>query len=169
MSTSFVQTLKGEVARMQQLHPAKEGELARAQALITLGMVQPTDDPAVGEVRSSDLSKTYTVNGACDCQAGTHGKPCKHLHAWRLYQYVERKMQGQAPVAAPVAEPAAALPEAAASVNLRAMVHGFEVQITLRSHDEATLLTRLQALVATPGIRPIPKSAARHGGWTKGH
>jgi hypothetical protein len=63
----------------------------------------------------------------------------------------------------------APLPEAPVSINLRAMMGGFEVQITLRDHDESALLTRLGALLKRPDIRPVPKPAPRPGGWKKGH
>jgi hypothetical protein len=85
---TFLQVLTAEIARMQAAHPEREGELAHAHALILHGQVLPSaDDPHTGQVLSSDGEKRYTVNGTCDCQAGQHGKPCKHLHAWKLYQY----------------------------------------------------------------------------------
>src|SRR5262245_58798281 len=88
--TTFLQTLQREVARMHAAHPERVGDIARAHALIMLGMVQPTDDPTTAHVLSSDGATHYTVNGSCNCQAGQHGKTCKHLHSWRLYQYVHR-------------------------------------------------------------------------------
>jgi len=74
--STFLQVLKTEVGRMQLAHPEREGELARAHALILHGMVLPSaDDPHTGQVLSSDGQKQYTCNGTCDCQAGQHGKP----------------------------------------------------------------------------------------------
>ena len=51
---------------------------------------------------------------------------CKHQHAWKLYQYVERKMQALPPVTAAAAAPTAAEPlyEALASVNVRVLIAG---------------------------------------------
>jgi hypothetical protein len=96
--STFLQTLKTEVARMQAAHPEREGELARAHALILHGMVLPSvGDPATGTVLSSDAQTTYSVNGTCSCQAGQHGKPCKHLQAWKLYQYIAGKLAAQEP------------------------------------------------------------------------
>jgi hypothetical protein len=93
---TFLQTLKTTVAQFQAAHPEREGELARAHALIMLGMVTPSpDDPQTGQVLSSDGHKVYHVNGSCDCDAGQHGRQCKHVHGWRLYQYVERKLAAQ--------------------------------------------------------------------------
>ena len=91
---SFLQVLKAEVARMQTLHPERLGELARAQALILHGQVLPSvDDPATGSVLSSDAQTVYSVNGVCSCQAGQHGKGCKHLQAWKLCQYIAGKVE----------------------------------------------------------------------------
>jgi hypothetical protein len=123
---TFLQLLSAEVARMQTLHPEREGELARAHALILHGQVLPSaDDPETGAVLSSDLSKTYTVNGTCDCQAGAHGKECKHRQAWKLYRYIQGKVEAQEPASTIQTAPDTSaappvptgLPEAPASVN----------------------------------------------------
>jgi hypothetical protein len=92
---TFLETLQVEVARLQTAHPDREGELARAQALIWQGMVLPTADPTTAQVLSSDGLKHYTVNGVCDCQAGQYGKGCKHMQAWKLYQYIAKKQAPQ--------------------------------------------------------------------------
>jgi hypothetical protein len=97
---------------------------------------------------SSDGQTTYHINGTCSCQAGAHGKDCKHQHAWKLYQYIARKMEAQSPAPQPPATGAAAvapLPEAPASLNLKVLISGHEVMVTLRDHDETVLMTRLQA------------------------
>src|SRR5262249_15844201 len=46
--------------------------------------------------------------------------------------------------------------EAPASVNLKGLLYGHEVMVTLRGENEATLLGRLEALLRRPEIRPIP-------------
>jgi hypothetical protein len=164
---TFLDILRSEVARMQALHPEREGELARAHALIMHGMVLPSDDdPTTGQVLSSDGEKRYTGNGTCDCQAGQHGRACKHLQSWRLYQYVARKVE-----AASTAEVVHVdtknlpLPEAPASVNLKVLIGGHETQITLRDSSEARLLDRLHTLLKRQDLRPLPKPAPRTGNW----
>jgi hypothetical protein len=98
MALTFLQMLSYEVGRMQAAHPEREAELARAHALILHGMVVPSpDDPATGQVLSSDQQTTYHVNGSCTCPAGQHGKDCKHQHAWKLYQYIQGKFASQTP------------------------------------------------------------------------
>src|SRR4029453_11957388 len=175
---TFLQILQGEVARMQTVHPERTGELARATALIVHGQVLPSaDDPAIGQVLSSDLATTYTVNGKCDCSAGAHGKDCRHLHAWKLYRYIQGKMAAQGSQTAQDGTSAAqegagtsqassvstALPEAPASANFRALLRGFEVQITLRDETEAALLVRLGKLLERNDLRPPPKPAPKTG------
>src|SRR5262245_45509010 len=141
---TFLQTLKVEVARMQAARPDKEGDIARAHALIMQGMVQPSgDDPALARVLSSDGSTWYAVNGTCSCPAGQHGKACKHLQAWKLYQHISKKMVP----ATSEATQASALPEAPASANLRVMIGGHETMITLRDAVETRLLDRLHTLL----------------------
>ena len=95
---TFLDTLRVEVARMQAMHPEREGELARAHALIAMGMVEPSPtDASTAKVLSSDGTTRYEVNGACTCPSGLHGKDCKHMHAWKLYQFIQRKVEAQSP------------------------------------------------------------------------
>jgi hypothetical protein len=170
---TFLQVLAAEVARMQTLHPERTGELARAHALIRMGAVCPTaDDPETATVISSDGTTTYRVNGTCNCQAGQHGKPCKHLASWKLFQYIDRKLAAQAvlepaPMRVDTTNSPAPLPEAAASLNLRVLISGHEVQMTLRGDTEAALLDRLHTLLKRQDIRPVPKPAPRSGQWRK--
>ena len=168
---TFLQVLTAEVARMQTAHPEREGELARAHALILHGQVLPSaDDPHTGQVLSSDAQTTYTVNGTCSCQAGQHGKGCKHMQAWRLYQYIAGKLARrteallhvQADLSAP-APPAVPLPEAPASVNVHLTIAGRQVQLTLRDTDEGRLLTRLQAVLAQYPVSQPPAPAQPQG------
>jgi hypothetical protein len=59
----------------------------------------------------------------------------------------------------------APLPEARASLNFKAMIGGYEVQMTLRDDTEGAILARLQVLLKRPDIRPVPKPAPRAGSW----
>jgi hypothetical protein len=80
---------------------------------------------------------------------------------------LEQVLEHEAPLApAPVPTASAVLPEAPASLNFRAMIGGFETQITLRDADESRLLARLQALLKDQRIQPLPKPAPRaQGQW----
>jgi len=198
MSATFLQTLKTEVARMHAAHPERVGDITRANALILQGMVLPSvDDPTTAHVLSSDGTTHYTVNGRCNCQAGQHGKPCKHMHAWKLYQYIAARVQQRlaaAPtpvdpevmpepwpdndpedlppveVTTPVVTP---LPEAPASVNCHITLEGRQVQLTLRGTDETRLLQRLAAVLkqyplpAQPATQDRPQGQGQ--GWCSKH
>ena len=166
---TFVEVLKREVGKMQSAHPEREGELARAHALILQGMVVPTaDDPTTAHVLSSDGTTQYRVNSHCDCQAGQHGKQCKHRQSWLLYQHIARKVEAQStPEERTASGKNQPLPEARASLNFKAMIGGFEVQVTLRDDTEAAILDRLQVLLKRQDMRPVPKSAPRSTGTWK--
>jgi hypothetical protein len=169
---TFLETLKREVGRMQALYPDREGELARAHALILHGLVLPSaDDPAIGQVLSSDAQTVYHVNGTCDCQAGQHGKGCKHVQAWKLYQYIAGKVEAEpAPEVFLAGKNNSPLYEAGASVNVRVQVAGRDVQWTLRDHDEARLALRLEALLARyPVPQPAPQASSQGEGWCSIH
>jgi hypothetical protein len=121
---------------------------------------------------SSDGSRLHHVNGVCSCQAGQHGKACKHIQAWKLYRYIAGKVAERKPDQGDNyhLETPPQHHEAPASVNLKVLLHGHEVMVTLRDSDEAILLSRLQVLLTRPDIRPVPgRPAARTGAWRKGH
>jgi hypothetical protein len=172
---TFLQILASEVARMQTLHPERLGELARAHALILHGQVLPSaDDPSTGQVLSSDGEKRYTVNGVCDCQAGQHGKMCKHRQSWLLYQHILKKMEAQAqPDHDYRTHLETPLYEAPASVNVRLLINGRDCQLTLRDADETRLLARLAVVLQQYPVPEAPVQAASQGqgqdGWCPVH
>jgi hypothetical protein len=67
---------------------------------------------------------------------------------------------------APVAAPVAALGEAPCSANVRVMIDGREVQITLRGTSEDEVLERLHAVLRRSDVRPLSKPQPR-GSWRK--
>jgi hypothetical protein len=148
--------------------PECTGRIEKAVALLLNHDVDyhPEDGSAI--VNScTDPTKVHHVTGStCDCQdfpQAPHGF-CKHRLSVALLTRVRQRLP---PIVAPMATAAEsqALPEAAASVNFRAMVGQFECQFTLRGSDENALLERLQALVQRPDVRPLPKPAPKTGGW----
>jgi hypothetical protein len=143
---TFLEVLKAETMKFQAAHPDREGEIARASALITLGMVTPSpDDAETGRVLSSDGHKVYHVNGQCSCDAGQHGRHCKHVSGWKLYQHVQRKVEAQtAPEVVVVDHNNSPLYEAPVSITLKASVHGFETLVTLRGTDFASVQAQVE-------------------------
>jgi hypothetical protein len=131
----------------QELH----GHMERAHALVLHRHVFPTDDGRHAQVLSSDGERWYPVNGHCTCMDAPKAPQglCKHRLAFGLYRRAS-ELLAASPRPLPLGEgPApAALPEAPASVNVRVMIDGHEVQVTLRDVDEERLLVRLAALLA---------------------
>jgi hypothetical protein len=165
--STFLETLRREVALLQVQYPDRADEVSRACALITMGAVVDQGD-GNGKVLSSDGKRYYSVNGQCECSAAQHGKHCKHLSAWKLYRHVERLMTTQATPEAEVVQTTDSFPEARASLNFKALIGGFEVQLTLRDDTEEAILKRLQVLLKRSDIRPVPpRPAARSGNWKK--
>lgn len=92
---TFAEHLKTEVAALQATYPNREGEIARACALIANGQVIPMGAGEAMVLSSSDPDTLYTVNSHCTCSAGSHGKSCKHVSAWKLYQHVQKQFAAQ--------------------------------------------------------------------------
>jgi hypothetical protein len=164
---SFLQVLTYEVGRLQAAHPEREGELARAHALILHGMVVPSaDDPATGQVLSSDAQTVYRVNGTCTCRAGEHGTMCKHRQAWQLYQHITKKVEAlPTPEVFSFETKNSPLFEAPASANCHITISGCQVQLTLRDRDEGRLLERLAVVLARyPAPQPPRAPASTQAG-----
>jgi len=96
---TFIDTLRVTVATMQAQYPAKADAISRAHAAIVEGHVVAQGD-GTGRVLSRNGHVWYTTNSHCDCTAGHFQKQCRHLEAWKLYQYVQRKLDAQAPTLA---------------------------------------------------------------------
>jgi hypothetical protein len=157
MAPPFLDALRAETSALQTAHPILRCGLDKAFALVASGAVFPEDDGTSAMVQSqSDPTQYHPVNGACDCKAAQyHEAPCAHRLAFRLYQKVcdrlaaeEERYTVDLETPAPPEAPAAPLPEAPASVNVRLVVAGRDVQWTLRDTDEERLAVRLDALLA---------------------
>jgi len=168
---TFLEVLKAETMKFQATHPEREAEIARASALIRLGMVTPSPgDPATGQVLSSDGQKVYHVNGTCDCDAGQHGRACKHMSGWKLYQHIEGKMAAQAtPDDFAFKGKNSPLYEAPVSASVHLTLAGHDVLFTMRDRSEAALLERLEA-VLTQYPQPQPPAPSQgQEGWCSKH
>lgn len=126
------------------------GRVEAAARLVVNGDVEPQDDGTV-MVGSSDPARVYTLEGTrCTCVDYTQERApsgwCKHRIAAGIAKRVGELLA--ALPAPPPEAPAVPLPEAPASVNVRLMIGGRDVQWTLRDSDEARLAVRLDALLA---------------------
>jgi hypothetical protein len=108
MSTlTFAEVLKAECAYLQAAYPDRLGEIARAHALIANGHVIPLGDGNAQVLSERDEGMVYEVNGTCSCPDAVYRhQHCKHASAWKLYQYVQKKLEAQvAPPVEPAHEP----------------------------------------------------------------
>ena len=154
-----------------RLPQAVNGRVESAAKLVLLHDVTPQDDGTILVGSSTDPCKQYRLVGdTCECLDWQHGKApdgwCKHRISAGIAKRVQELMP-QAPTMETAMAPAP-LPEARASLNFKAMVGGYEIMVTLRDETEEALLGRLQALLKRQDIRPLPKSAPRSAGWSKG-
>jgi hypothetical protein len=147
--------------RAKQTLPECNGRVDKAVAIVLNGDVELLADGTARVASQSQGTTEYTVcNGTCECKDFSRAPSgwCKHRIAAGLLKRVQTAVQtklsagtnghGEAPSqpAKPEA-PAAPLPEAPASVNVRFELGGREVQLTLRDTDESRLLARLDAVL----------------------
>jgi hypothetical protein len=161
------------VAQIAQKAKAKlpecNGRVEKATALVLAGDVELHEGGTATVYSATDPTRRYELgNGYCMCkdweQAPQH--LCKHRLAAMMAKRVQELLPQvpelvepwadndpepnlpETPVeAAPVPAPAS-LPEAPASANVRVMLHGREVQITLRDTSEERLIERLERVLA---------------------
>ena len=147
--------------------PTLNGRIEKAVKLALAGDVELHADGTALVNSLSDPSRAYQIaQGVCQCR--DWGQAPEHLCCHRLAAGFQRKVGELAPEGPQ--EPAAVcsappLPEAPASVNLKVLIQGHEVMVTLRGSDETTLLARLQTLLKRQDIRPIPKPTPKAGNW----
>ncbi len=176
--TQFREALADLAAKATETLPAESaGRIACAVKLVLAGDVELLPDGSAQVASASDPTKVYSgINGTCPCAdfARAPAQWCKHRVARALAIRLQRALPAQprgditSTDTTPAPPATAPLPEAPASVNVRVLVGGHEVQWTLRDTDETRLAERLQALLKRPDIRPVPKPAPRQGAWRKG-
>ena len=150
-----ITTFKQAVERTSAIAHAKlpkdlHGALERATALVLHRHVWLGEDGRHAHVLSSDGQTWYRVNGACTCMdapKALHGY-CEHKLAVQLYKRAGEVLTASCARVQPQAAAGLPLPEAPASANVRVLIEGREVQVTLRDTDEGRLLTRLAPLLA---------------------
>jgi hypothetical protein len=136
--------------------------------------------------QSTGSTAYHVVNGHCDCRdyEKAPGQLCKH----RLSAAIARRAQeltkaklvdtsnGQAEVPSQPAQPdtsTAPLPEAPVSITLKATLHGYEVMVTLRGVDFASVKAQVEQ--ASEWLRvqapaPPPTQSTEHPtGWCSKH
>jgi hypothetical protein len=164
---TFLHALQVEVATLQAQHPILADAIDRAHALLLDGKVCPLEDGKSAVVGSStDPPLSYTVNGSCPCAASQFNDTlCKHRLEFVLYQRICDRLAEETECYTVDLDPEevmppAPLPEAPASVNVRLVVGGREVQWTLRDTDETRLALRLDAPLARYPVEMASPSVA---------
>jgi hypothetical protein len=136
-------TVAAIAAKAHEKLPACSGRIDAAVKLVLLDEVTLLPDGTARVGSCSDPTKTYTVNGTCTCKdhAQAPGNLCKHRLAYGIARRTQETLG--APVTAPLA-----LPEAPASANVRVVIDGREVQITLRGTSEDDVLARVEKVLS---------------------
>src|SRR5262245_15823835 len=168
--------------------PECNGRLDSAVKIVLAGDVELLEDGTAKVASQSNGSTAYfVVNGECSCQ--DHPKApqgfCKHRLAYGIHkrastlakQRLAQLDSAQHATSQPTREQstpdavhdaiAVSLPEAPASVNVHVMLHGRQVQVTLRDSDEHHLLERLERLLQhfpVEDAKPEPPA-----GWCSKH
>jgi hypothetical protein len=169
-------------AKAKETLPADSaGRIDSAVKMVLAGDVELLADGHALVGSASDPTRTYGVNGTCECAdvARAPAEWCKHRIARALAIRLTRELVPQAP---PVETPPAPAPpqplyEAPSSVNCHIMVEGRQVQLTLRDSDEGRLLERLATVLrqypAEPaqsdrkGIKTSGETSDQ--GWCRAH
>ena len=161
-------------ARAKAILPESiNGRLEGAVKLVLAHDVTLCEDGTIEVGSCTDPLKTYRLVGqTCECQDFPRAPEgwCRHRIAAGIDKRVREVLAQQAqasemtaaddldettgdvvdvmPTAQPtISQPQAPLPEAPASVNVRLLIAGRDVQLTLRDTDEARLLERLATVL----------------------
>jgi len=177
---AFREMLATLAAKTKTKIPELNGRVEKALRLALAGDVELHGNGTATVYSSSDPTRRYEIiEGTCTCrdyeQAPQH--LCQHRLSAGLVRRTHALLPPPAPEPAPpaAAQPAAqpatvALPEARCSVNVHVTIAGRPVQITLRGHQEAEVLTRLEALLDRYPVPPSAASAQGAGaGWCAKH
>jgi hypothetical protein len=169
----FRDALAQLATKTQAKLPQLNGRVERACKLVLHGDVELREDRSALVGSLSDPAKAYQISqGVCQCKDYTQAPEhlCCHKLAAGFLRKINEVLDSEAPQAPANQgyhgnpEPSQVpLPEAPSSINFKAIIGGFETQITLRDADESRLLARLQALLKDQRIRPVPKPAPRQG------
>jgi hypothetical protein len=145
--------------------PECTSRIDSAVKLVLLGEVTLHADGTATVGSCTDPTRSYTVNGCCDCQdfARAPGQLCKHRLAYGIARRAAELLPSSPEVIPPASAP---LGEAPASVNCHIMLEGRQVQLTLRDTDEHRLLARLTTILRQYPV--LPSGNAKKGINTSG-
>src|SRR5262249_54909708 len=135
------------------------GRVEKAEQLVLRGDVELMADGKARVASQSQGQTTYHItNGTCDCPdfPRTPYGQCKHKIAAGNFLPAAAQDGTKRDATAP------ALPEAPASANVRLVIDGREVQVTLRDTSEGHLMARMARLLKAYPTMAQQTSADQH-------
>jgi hypothetical protein len=158
----FRQAVAEIAAKATAKLPESAGRITSAVKLVLLDEVTLMPDGTALVGSCSDPTRTYTVNGRCDCKdfERAPGQLCKHRLAYGIARRAAELVPQSPAVETEPLPPAQPLGEAPCSVNVHVTISGRQVQVTLRGHDEHEVLARLEAVLER---YPQPQAPAAMG------
>jgi hypothetical protein len=152
----FRETVEELAAKAKETLPeAVNGRVDKAVTIVLSGDIELMADSKAVVGSQSDVGLHYVYDGECECPDSDRPEIdgwCKHriavaiakranvLARERWQEHVEREQSVNQPQSV-------SLPEAPASANVFLTIQGRKVQLTLRDHDENSLLARMESLL----------------------
>jgi hypothetical protein len=152
----FRETVAELAAKAKETLPdVVNGRVDKAVAIVLAGDVELMSDGRAVVGSQSDAGLHYVYDGECECPDSDRPEIdgwCKHsiavAIAKRAYPLARKRLQeALEPESSNHIPQSVSLPEAPASANVFLTIHGRKVQLTLRDHDEKSLLTRMELLL----------------------
>ena len=133
-------------AKAKATLPEANGRVEKAEQIVLSGDVELMEGGKARIASQSNGQTTYHItNGTCDCPdfpRAPHSQ-CKHKIARGIFLRATALVRAKMDAITPT------LPEAPASANVRFVMDGREVQVTLRDTSEAQLMARMARLLKT--------------------
>lgn len=164
------------VKAKETLPDAVNGRVDKAVAIVLSGDVELMEDGKAVVGSQSDAGLHYVYDGECECRDSDGPEIdgwCKHhiavAIAKRANALARERLQETLEPEQSINQPqSVSLPEAPASANVYLTIQGRKVQLTLRDHDENSLLNRMELLLNRfPEETPEPN--AQPEGWCPIH
>jgi len=164
------------VKAKETLPDAVNGRVDKAVAIVLSGDVELMADGKAVIGSQSDAGLHYVYDGECECRDSDRPEIdgwCKHriavAIAKRAHTLAKQRLQETLEPEQSINQPqSVSLPEAPASANVYLTIQGRKVQLTLRDHDENSLLSRMELLL-NRFPEESPESATPPEGWCSIH
>ena len=164
------------VKAKEALPDAVNGRVDKAVAIVLSGDVELMADGKAVVGSQSDAGLHYVYDGECECRDSDRPEIdgwCKHriavAIAKRANALARQRLQETLEPEQAINQPqSASLPEAPASANVYLTIQGRKVQLTLRDHDENSLLTRMELLL-NRFPEETPEATTPPEGWCPIH